>query len=292
MSQLEDKRRFYVASTIVLSIAFAGLVFGTRKPVEVRRVFAEEPSAHAGAALSYKDMREGRRGPSSNMYDSAFSWLRSLGPALSDPVEQSEEDRALALERRRERRAYAGAPPVIPHPIQEREADACLACHRTGSLVAGLRAPMMSHQAYSMCVQCHAPTREAATMVLQLPSVGEENNFVGTQEAGPGERAWEGAPPTIPHPTFMREACNSCHGPLGAQGLRTPHPVQTSCTQCHAGSTSFDPRGSADQGEVFDQSAVPSLGGAPKDGALTKDAALTKDGALTKDAVLTKDAAP
>lgn len=240
MAQPEDKRLFQVGSAIILSVAAAGLVFGTRPPIEATRASGVETSASAPLALSYKDMRVGRRGPSASMYEDAFSRLRGLGPSLTDPVEQSEEERTLALENRRARRAYAGAPPVIPHPIQEREAASCLACHKTGSLVAGLRAPMMSHEEFSMCVQCHAPERDVAGNAMQFASVGDENAFVGVHEAGPGERAWEGAPPTIPHPTFMREQCNSCHGPLGAQGLRTPHPVRTSCTQCHASAADFD----------------------------------------------------
>lgn len=255
MSELEGKRRFYVASTIILSIVAAGLIFGTRPPTQEKRALFEEPTRDVETALSYKELRLGRRGPSADMYQSAFSWLRSQGPALTDPVEQSEEERSLALERRRERRAYAGAPPVIPHPIQEREADACLACHKSGSLVAGLRAPMMSHQAYSMCVQCHAPTRDESGPALG--SVGEENTFVGISEPGPGARAWEGAPPTIPHPTFMREECNSCHGPLGAQGLRTPHPVRTSCTQCHATSASFDQAAAPLLGTTLEKGGAP-----------------------------------
>ena len=34
------------------------------------------------------------------------------------------------------------------------------------------------------------------------------------------ELTYAGAPPVIPHPTWMRERCESCHGPRGRQGLR------------------------------------------------------------------------
>lgn len=244
MSKPEDKRFFYVGSAIVLSFAAAGLITGTRPPTRDGHASgATAAPAGVDPARSYTELRKGRRGPASGMYENAFAWLRSLGPGPPDPVFVTEEQRAEALERRRERRAYAGAPPVIPHPIQEREAAACLACHEKGSLIAGLRAPMMSHKKYLMCVQCHAPQREGSTNDLRLANVGEENTFAGVQEAGPGETAWEGAPPTIPHPTFMREQCNSCHGPLGAQGLRTPHPIRASCTQCHAPAAIFDQGG-------------------------------------------------
>lgn len=55
------------------------------------------------------------------------------------------------------RRAYAGAPPVIPHAIQQRHAPACLACHERGvTLPSGLVAARMTHEPMASCVQCHA----------------------------------------------------------------------------------------------------------------------------------------
>jgi hypothetical protein len=47
-------------------------------------------------------------------------------------------------------------------------------------------------------------------------------------------RDYDGAPPTIPHPTLMRGECASCHGVFGADGIKTTHPWRQSCTQCHA----------------------------------------------------------
>ncbi len=243
MDKPEDKRSFYVFATAVLSVAAAGLISGTRPPPEHDGLNRSHTPPDAERALSYTELREGRRGKNASMYDDAFAWLRGLGPELTDEVAQSQADREAALAVRRTRRAYAGAPPVVPHPIQERKAAACLACHETGALVGNLRAPMMSHEKYTMCVQCHAPTRAEHEEVASRGGVGETNAFAGIHESGPGAIAWQGAPPTIPHQTFMRENCSSCHGRLGAHGLRTPHPAQTSCTQCHAPAATFDPAG-------------------------------------------------
>lgn len=240
MSKREDKRSFYLVSAAAVTVVVAGWITGTRPPTREHRLSGVESGTEAQPARSYFELREGRRGPGEGMYDGAFEWLRGLGPSLTAPVHQTEEERLAALEARRQRRAFAGAPPVIPHPVQEREPGACLSCHRTGALVGDLRAPMMSHDEYTVCVQCHAPQREAFRIAASLPAVSEENGFEGVAEAGPGDIAWEGAPPLIPHATFMREECNSCHGPFGAQGLKTPHPVRANCTQCHAGSASFD----------------------------------------------------
>ncbi len=240
-SSTTEKRLFGLGATALLTVAVIGWVAGTRPPSAPRPLaHLDGGDAQGQVAKSYQERRQGRPGSSPGIYEGAFAWLRSLGPKVTDPVEQTEEDRARALEVRRARRAYAGAPPVVPHPIQEREAAACLACHSTGAFVGGLRAPRMSHESYTMCVQCHAPIREEAPLARALGHVGGENVFVGALDEGRGETAWTGAPPTIPHATFMRTQCSSCHGPYGAQGLRTPHPDQTNCVQCHAPSSEFD----------------------------------------------------
>jgi cytochrome c-type protein NapB len=236
----EDKRVIYVASAAILSVVVAGLVSGTRPPPPPLGPSGVDESANAETAKSYSELRKGRRGPNASMYEGAFAWLRSLGPRAADPVVQTEEETLEALERRRARRAYAGAPPIVPHPIQQREPEACLACHEKGIWIAGVRAPMMSHRRYTICAQCHAPQRQETASMTLVATIPSNNSFEGVAEPGPGATAWKGAPPTIPHAIFMREECSSCHGLNGAQGLRTPHPVRESCTQCHAGSAGFD----------------------------------------------------
>ncbi|HRC56557.1 MAG TPA: hypothetical protein PKU97_11575, partial [Kofleriaceae bacterium] len=87
-------------------------------------------------------------------------------------------------------------------------------------------------------------TQLAATEVapsLPLQEVAD-SAFVGLPAPGRGERAWPGAPPTIPHTTWMRERCDSCHGVWGASGLRSTHPWRQSCTQCHAPAAALDQR--------------------------------------------------
>src|SRR6186713_1612793 len=59
------------------------------------------------------------------------------------------------------RRAYPGAPPVIPHPVDERQAfgKACLACHGEGGWVPRFEAyaPVTPHPEMASCRQCHVP---------------------------------------------------------------------------------------------------------------------------------------
>lgn len=133
---------------------------------------------------------------------------------------------------RAQRRAYDGAPPVIPHPPQS---SRCVACHNdTAVSVTGLGvAPPNPHlntpgmSAQSRCVQCHV---FAATGAAEPP----DNAFTGLFRPLHSSRAGAAAPPTIPHAIFMRESCNSCHsGPAARPEIRCTHPERTRCVQCH-----------------------------------------------------------
>ena len=68
------------------------------------------------------------------------------------------------------------------------------------------------------------------------------NAFQGLASPTHGERAWDIAPPQIPHQGVMRERCMSCHGPNGRDALQSSHPERQSCTQCHAAAASDDLR--------------------------------------------------
>jgi cytochrome c-type protein NapB len=129
------------------------------------------------------------------------------------------------------RRAYAGAPPVIPHSAGAEGviADGCVDCHENGGYVPPMKAyaPVTPHPQYANCRQCHVPAnRETA---LFRPTDWER--------PAPPERqirAMPGAPLVMPHGTQLRESCVSCHAGPGAVGeLRVTHPERTNCRQCH-----------------------------------------------------------
>lgn len=160
---------------------------------------------------------------------------------LLDPVVLRPGEKERIVAERATRRAYDGAPPTIPHGVDQRGAPACLACHERGMRVDQRVAPAMSHESYSSCLQCHAPEGGTPTDAPLAPSVSVASAFEGATSPTTGERAWPGAPPTIPHRTFMRERCASCHG-TWASGLASTHPWRQSCTQCHAPSAPLDQR--------------------------------------------------
>ncbi len=177
----------------------------------------------------YRDLRLRRWGPNSRV-TSSIDRLRDGIPAKTDEVaEQSSREKARALTARLSRRAYDGAPPTVPHDIDEQNASACLACHRDGMSIRGRVAPVLSHAELASCTQCHVPAGPRPWSADPHTS----DTAAPAPAPRPGERAWQGAPPLIPHTLQMRQQCASCHGVTGRDGLRTRHPERVSCRQCH-----------------------------------------------------------
>jgi cytochrome c-type protein NapB len=231
-------RRFIpLLAVIGISLGVVGFVTGIReRPAAPRPTPPAAKSGRVPAAVNYAEL------PTANLRPNA-NWNQSLGqlkydkPGVFDAVTRTEEMRAAALADRARNRAYDGAPPTIPHPVEARSAAACLACHGEGLKVGDRVASKVSHAHLTNCTQCHA---EESPGGLPFRAEPPANAFVGVYRAGPGERAGPGAPPTIPHHTWMRENCTSCHGLVARPGTRTTHPWLTNCTQCHAPSAALD----------------------------------------------------
>lgn len=134
---------------------------------------------------------------------------------------------------RASRRAYEGAPPVMPH---QRFPSPCLACHGERRVeVAGLGlAPPSPHgqtpgMAAARCDQCHV-ARTADGLYRRTRFAGLDPGW-----SGPAHRLYPGAPPVVPHRILMREDCLACHaGPAARPEIRTTHPERVRCLQCHA----------------------------------------------------------
>ncbi len=130
------------------------------------------------------------------------------------------------------RRAFDGAPPVIPHAPQ---GAACTSCHNDRGLqVPELGfAPPSPHALTaglsdrSRCRQCH--------VFRTTDELFRTSTFAGLdQNLRKGERLYGRAPPVIPHDVLMRENCAACHdGPAAREPIRTPHPERVRCRQCH-----------------------------------------------------------
>jgi len=154
----------------------------------------------------------------------------SQGPSV--PVAGREGALKTAPLERAKRRAFDGAPPTIPHQPMGVN---CTACHNErGMDVDGVGfAPPSPHErteglsSISRCEQCHVFRTTDATFVA--------NSFVGLpQDLRPGPRAYDGAPPVLPHAFLMHENCLACHsGPAAREEIRTSHPERENCVQCH-----------------------------------------------------------
>lgn len=234
-------RSFNVALGFVAAAAVVGFFTGTWESKSGADA-AKEPEAHTGraepqAAPVYAEVPRLQR--SAPRGESRLSDLMPDEPVAV--VNDTGAPRTGLLEKRRTRRAYAAAPPLIPHKVSQRAAPNCRTCHETGLTVGGLRAPVPGHAMMANCTQCHVQS-SVPSGLAGLPLAGEpvHNVFAGNGEPESGPRAWAGAPPTIPHPIFMRQNCMACHGPEGRPGIRTSHPQRGQCVQCHVNQDNRD----------------------------------------------------
>lgn len=234
-----------IGLAVAIAVSFVGFFVGVSEEVDDAHaplhVEGEADTDDAGVprARSYTELRRSPRGAGSG-WETDVAALR--GPSRLDPVALDGLAKGPALADRMANRAYDGAPPTIPHPVRQDAAAECLACHDEGLRIRGATASAMSHREMTSCTQCHVVSAAPMPADAWLPKEVAENAFVGLQPPTAGARAWSIAPPTIPHRTSMREACLSCHGPLGREALRSSHPDRETCTQCHAASAELDLR--------------------------------------------------
>ncbi len=237
MSESSERHALHLGLAAVAGLAVVGFFVGTAQaPPSAPPLVLGQAQAIEGAepAITYS---EKRLAPPSSGSD----WEANLALLARDGEGELSKEEALA--ERAARRAYDGAPPTIPHPVRQQEANACMACHEDGLNARGRLATPLPHDSYVSCTQCH--------VVSQAPMPGEalapdatfaQNSFVGIASPTEGPRAWSIAPPQVPHHTQMRGECLSCHGPMGRQPLQSSHPDRQSCEQCHAASAQTDLR--------------------------------------------------
>jgi len=231
----------YSFVAVVFAVSLVGFMTGTAVRSEHLRPPPVEGPAEAAderipVARSYRQLRDTPRG-------SGGAWDESRKVAdESRPKDSEVASLAALLRQRKARRAYDGAPPTIPHLVRQDRAADCMACHSEGLQLGAKRAALLPHDNFSQCTQCHVPE------VVDLPKVAGSdpravaNDFVGAPSPGKGPRAWNIAPPQIPHKSFMRENCLSCHGSQGSAPLQTSHTDRQNCTQCHTASAELDLR--------------------------------------------------
>jgi len=249
-----QRKAGWLIGAILLTVSVSGFFMGLRQTgsqISMTRpvsLVTPDSERHANletnavpVAVPYAAQDWLKDGPNAG-WQNRVSNLAQPAPDLAALTNVTESERLLALTERAARRAFDGAPPVVPHPITQDSSATCLACHGPGLAVKDKVASKISHAQYSSCTQCHVPSGgiELPTSELTLLAPIAANQFVSATPPLKGSRAWPLAPPTIPHSTLMRSDCLSCHGPRGLFGLRTPHPDRQSCVQCHASDAGLD----------------------------------------------------
>lgn len=224
-----------LAASAAVSVAAASFAFAQASPTAP---VAAEPPQPAGQPAATS-------GAARDRATTNLPWrLNNPAPHLvlenrANPVAIADKfaSRARSMEQRASLRAFEGAPPVIPHAIADLNVQTCRVCHAEGLKAGDKTAKMTSHTYLTNCTQCHVEAAETA-----LGSGGAPlNSFVGFRSSGyGGTRAWAGAPPAVPHTTFMRTNCVSCHGEHGYDGWRPDHLSRTNCAQCHLPAAEFD----------------------------------------------------
>lgn len=257
--QDERSRALEIGLAVLVTVAFVGFFIGTGSrgvdtdPRTPDEVVDQEGLGDLHRAPSYDELRSGSVGPNAFFSSSvaelvpAPTFFPDPAPARLTYVDAPREEWAAAVEEHLANRSFDGAPPTIPHPINMVGAPECTACHGRGVTVNDVVARAPSHSAeLTSCTQCHVTSgtafggRPAEGALEHAQALGGLNAFGGHQWAEYGDRAWVGAPPTIPHPLHMREQCASCHGVQGRPGLQTTHPERSSCLQCHAPNASLE----------------------------------------------------
>lgn len=239
-----------IAGAITIGLSLVGFMRATSSDdyvfeAPLREITGVPVAGETRPSRTYWQLRDVARGEA--VLPESLALLQAAVPSVTDALELSDVSRADALTARTHRRAFYGAPPVIPHPVNQSSMSECLACHDHGMRMGALAAPAIPHPAFLSCTQCHAlaepnlPWGERSEGLAEDPRA-VPNSFVGLKAPLMGNRWTSVAPPIVPHDSFMHERCVSCHGPNGRVPLRTPHPDRSNCRQCHALNANLEQR--------------------------------------------------
>lgn len=254
MNAIAGTKLATIAIFVVVSIVVSGYFIGIQGPMMPEKESQRPPmpreslSSTVGTgdglvipATHYSEISTVRKGPNQDWSTDVASLHRlqnqmAVEQWQEEPIQISPAQKSFALAMRETIRSFNGAPPTVPHPVDQLTAESCIACHGVGMRTESMRIPKMSHPYLANCTQCHVennPRHMAAELF-------RNNSFVGLPAPSGGPRAFAEAPPMIPHSTWMRNECVSCHGPTGNFGIRSTHPWRKNCLQCHAPSSQLD----------------------------------------------------
>ena len=115
----------------------------------------------------------------------------------------------------------------------------CIGHIRIGANISGVFSAKLQPNAEWTNVLTNLPLADDSRVPVSPLTPRERRIAVSTRNS---RRAYDGAPPTVPHAITQRSAgaCMTCHGNQGGQPViagkvppRMSHAVHASCTQCH-----------------------------------------------------------
>lgn len=246
----QHRRTLAVLLLIVAMTAVSGVFVGMRHTASQRPAGRPSESSHTNSvdsdsitpAPKYENIPVSEW-LANDSWEYSLDQLPRTGDTRTQSTTLDTAELLNILEARSKNRAYDGAPPTIPHDIVSNSSKSCMACHSpdTNLLIGDKRPSAMSHAYYANCTQCHVPD-DGLRQITDEQRLQASSIFSGIQTKGKGSRAYHGAPPTLPHPVFMRQNCMSCHGSSRPNAIRTSHPQRHNCLQCHAPDAELDNR--------------------------------------------------
>jgi len=248
----------------LIGVATTGYFLGLTSPMtasseqsltEVEALQTGEHNPATSAAIPATDYSEMpfAQISSRQQLDTQLTMLQQPPYDINAKIKVNYTEKLASLADRKTRRAYDGAPPTVPHSIDQLDSASCMACHGEGLRSNSLRAGKMPHPFYSNCTQCHVEQHAR----FAVASATYENTFSGVAAPTNGGHASQGdspkvphttwmlealqnmnpaadwVPPVVPHTTWMRNDCLSCHGRTAAPGMGSTHPWRAHCFQCH-----------------------------------------------------------
>ena len=255
-----------LAVAIIFTLSVSGYFMGLRQTVRETGQNTspltphQDPNHAPGnvqATVDYNHIAEAGFGPNAQ-FKSRLSTLKPVPGEAGQPHPRLASEQSLRTQRE-SRRAYDGAPPIVPHPIAQDSAASCLQCHRQATRIGDVVASASPHPEYTRCSQCHVSSKGLGSRWnSSKDDLHSGNQFQGNHRPKPTEQAYEHSPKTIPHTLHMRQNCISCHGELGTSPIRTSHPERQSCTQCHVPGSQIDKRNFAESPFPLLEQALPN----------------------------------
>jgi nitrate reductase (cytochrome), electron transfer subunit len=168
-----EGRGLHISAVAAVTLAAVGFFRGTDPAAPAAAFVPSSDARPVGEAPSYADLRKGQRGANARVHAGAIEALPG-----GDPSPRSTDERA-------QRRAFAGAPPFIPHAIDQRGGPYCLSCHDAGARIGAAVAPIMTHVRMDNCLQCHAPPAGRPLGGDPRPPAGSRFDGEGSWRRGP-----------------------------------------------------------------------------------------------------------